>query len=201
MRRKRPLRSINTTSFRTGRVKIPPQILYMGKLMIICVVGAPCSGKTTWIKKYTKKLYEHGYDGNVHVIGRDLCREQLYGPRYDYKTLDERAVTELYFRQLGQALSMKEGIVFLDNTHMREKTLRDLYSILFPHIGEDKVMFKVKVVQTIYIVGWWRNLIRRIRTGKWIPLKALRHYYDRYDTMYANPFFLNLLYNYKLDGE
>lgn len=149
------------------------------KLILICMIGAPCSGKSTWIEKWAPILYTR-HQTNVIVISRDNIRDSLFGKKYKQNTVDEQAVTRKFYEQLSTCATLEHGIIILDNCHMNPNYLKEYYYTFHHLINSGKMEFYIEFFQIPLWKARVRNFRRRLRTGKWIPDKVLKSFYNPY---------------------
>jgi len=154
-------------------------------LVLIILSGIPCSGKTTWIQQNTWKLYNK-YSAPVVVISKDLIRESLYKSNYNgaqRTKVKENKVSDIFYKQLGLAASFQSAVIIIDNTHCDESRI-DRYLSIFKNIHTTK---KMKIYVKFFDIPLWkahlRNLIRRLKTGKWISWPNMKIHYNRYQTI------------------
>jgi predicted kinase len=154
-------------------------------LVLFILSGIPGSGKTTWIQQNTWKLYNK-YCTPVVVISKDLIRDSLF--KSDYNGVErtkekEKKVSDLFYRQLGLAASFKSAVIIIDNTHCDESRINRYFQIFKNYHSAQKVEYKVVFFNTPFWKAHLRNIIRRLKTGKWISWKAMRAYYNRFKTI------------------
>jgi predicted kinase len=152
-------------------------------LVVIMLIGIPCAGKSTWVEENTNKLMDK-YNCPLITVSRDLIRlEMSSNGKYNYDTVNEKEVTNRYYKQLSTALAMKSAVIILDNTHLRESHINSMLITLGAMIKAEKVQFYIKVFKTPFLKCWIRNFKRKIQTGKWIPLKVMKDFQRRFDTL------------------
>ncbi len=152
------------------------------------MVGAPCSGKSMWIKNNLVAIRKrHGAD--VIIVSRDVIRESLFGKKYVHNGTQERVVTKRFYELLGHALTLTKATIIIDNCNMSSFYLSDLLKTVNPMMLSGKLEFFIQYLEISYMKAYWRNIKRRILTGKWIPLKILRDFYVRYNELREDKYF------------
>lgn len=149
-------------------------------LVFIIMCGIPCSGKSTWVKNNLDELSKK-YNAPVIVISRDIIRESLSPVReYQYVPSNESKVTHLFYRQLSHAINLKNAVVIIDNTHVKEGRI-DTYFAMFKKMIDSGI---VKIHIKFFDIPLWRaqvrNYIRKWKTGKWIPKDVVDNMYKNY---------------------
>jgi hypothetical protein len=152
------------------------------KLVIICMVGTPCSGKSTWILKNRERLSNTYDSAPVIVISRDDIREEDGGKEAlnQFNKEREKRVTDIYYKRFSTALQFSKAVIILDNCHMPRKYIEGTYEIIKPLVNVGKAEFFIKKIHVSYPVAWVRNIHRRIKTGKWIPKEVMSDYFARW---------------------
>lgn len=141
--------------------------------------GAPCSGKTTWIKKNMEELSTK-HKAPVILISRDLIRVGVYGSeKHKQNKRVEDEVSRIYYKQLSKAITLPNAVLVLDNTHMKESYFISLITTFRSLIDSNKASFHIKFMEAPYWKMYLRNISRSLRTGKWIPIKYLKQYKQR----------------------
>lgn len=152
------------------------------KLIIICMVGAPCSGKSTWIEE-NSAILQARHNTNVIVISRDNIRDALFGKHYKMNSKDEHTVTKKFFEQLSTCAALNHGVIILDNCHMSSSYIREYFYTFARLINSGKMEFYIEFFQIPLWKAKLRNFNRRLYTGKWIPIDTLVQFYKRYETI------------------
>ncbi len=151
------------------------------------LVGIPCSGKSTYSRK------EYLITGNTQVISRDWIRENdsffgLDNP-YIYSKYNESKVTKIYDRILNQYIDVHSlnaeplFTIILDNTHCKEKYIDEIIT----KYG-NKCHIEIKFFEISLLKAHYRNIIRRFRTGKWIPIKVMNTMYKNFNKINRNKY-------------
>ena len=143
----------------------------MKKNMII-LVGTPCAGKSSATKEMAKS-------GITLSISRDEVRDVLFGKGYLPTRQKEEAVTAVYDKLVEQALDYPrlENII-LDNTHCKEKYINEIIHRYHHRCNLFIMRFPISL--------WYahlRNILRRIKSGKWIPWRVMKAMYDNYNKL------------------
>ncbi len=152
------------------------------------MVGAPCSGKSTWIQNNLEAIQKK-HDANVIIISQDTIRESHFGKKYKQNWKDEKEVTKTFYAQFQRAVLLEKAVIILDNCHMNVGNIYQIMEILRPMRLEHYAKFYIKIVRQTYQKAFWRNIWRRLKTGKWIPIKVLKDFYQRYDKLDSDQLF------------
>lgn len=136
-----------------------------------CIIlqGIPCSGKSSWAHK------QDNISSTV-IISCDQIREDFYGKSYKFSKEKEDIVWDNFYLRIRSysSLSVKPDII-IDNTNLRQKYIDNIKN----NLAED---YEIEIKR--FDVPLWkahiRNIIRRIKTGKWIPIKVMNNFHKRY---------------------
>ena len=139
---------------------------------VVVLSGIPCSGKTTYRKKYLP---------NHAVVSRDDIRLSLTpSGRYNdwvFSKENEDKVTEEFDNLYWVFLGCRRNIV-LDNTYCKQSYIENEIRRLPKH-----QYYRIRVI--FFDCPLWkaylRNIGRWITTGKYIPLKVMRDMKKNYD--------------------
>lgn len=153
----------------------------MSKLIVICMVGAPCSGKSTWIEENQGAIMAR-HNCSLVIISRDQIRDTLFGKNYKINQSDEKKVTAKFYEQLSTCTTLENAVIILDNTHMFSGYISSYRHTFRPLIDSGKLEFYIEFFKIPYWKAKIRNVKRWLITGKWIPFEAMKDFYDRYDT-------------------
>jgi tRNA uridine 5-carbamoylmethylation protein Kti12 len=96
------------------------------KNFLICLVGLPASGKSTFAKLLKLELKEKYNDFEVSIIDPDIIRYDLTGERFDHKK--ENIVRELNLKRIKTELE-NENIVISDDLNYFTSMRHDLKEI------------------------------------------------------------------------
>ena len=135
----------------------------MAKVTILC--GIPCSGKTTYCKKFPE----------FDVISRDAIRIVFFEKDYQYTDVNENRVTTIFKKLFEESVKEKKDII-LDNTHCKEKYLNDAIKLV-PDNYEMEVVFLNTPLWKAYI----RNVWRYMWTKKWVPFGIIAQMKKNFD--------------------
>lgn len=144
------------------------------KKTIIIMSGIPCSGKSTWARKYQKHDYRY-----VQIISKDNIRKYLFGDLSKYKinNEDEKSVETEFQTMLYRAVTGEyPNTIIIDNTHCREKYLDQYIKTL-----KKGNSLYIKFIDCSLIKALFRNLVRKVLTRRWIPIKILKIMKSNYD--------------------
>lgn len=138
-------------------------------MKILILSGIPCSGKTTYAKKLQKLS---GYQ----IISRDDIRMRLFGKRYKQNSNGEFIVTREFEKLLfNAALADKDTI--LDNTFCKERYINEVLE----RCGVFKnAQICIKFFDISLGVAYIRNVLRYLKTGKYIPRSVIKNMYKNY---------------------
>jgi len=149
------------------------------KIFVICMVGMPCSGKSTWIQDNKPRIASQ-YNTNVIVISRDTIRETFFGKDYKQNKEDEKAVTIRYWKELSHAIMLDNAVIILDNCHTKSSYIDEYIKLFQPLINSGKLEFFIKILKVPYLQALMRNYKRRVATGKWIPQDVLKSFHEAF---------------------
>ena len=138
---------------------------------LICLVGLPASGKTTFayqLKEAIEKLIENFA---VIIIDPDKIRNQLSPKKFDYRK--EQIVRERNFKAIGASLKDK-NIVISDNLNYYSSMRHDLKEIA------DKLEIKFFIIHIATPLKTCLNWNKK--RGKPIPNKVIKKIYNKFDT-------------------
>lgn len=124
-----------------------------------CIIlsGIPCSGKSTFAKKC-----------EFPVLSCDEIRLELK---------NEKLVWERFYRELNYL----DTNICIDNTNCKQEYINKIKQNLNKNLTWDIVIkkFDISLQKANY-----RNIIRFIKTGKWIPIKVLSNMYKNYNKLW-----------------
>jgi predicted kinase len=143
------------------------------------LVGIPCSGKSTWTKEYEHEQ-EFVLGRPLYIISRDKYRYLAFGPNYKQNKTDENFIT-VHSNRMLEKYTLLEYDIIIDNTHCKQEYIDEViakipegYEIEIKYF--DIPLWKAKI----------RNILRRIKTGKWIPWKVMEAMYKNYKKLKRN---------------
>lgn len=134
---------------------------------LIILVGPPCAGKTTFRKNEIYKDYV--------ILSRDDIREKYWGKDYKYTDTNEAKVSIISENTFNFAVKDNLNII-VDATHCKEQYLQ-LWLDAKPGHYSIKFYFFYIPIWRAYI----RNILRYIKTGKYIPITILKNMYKNYN--------------------
>lgn len=134
---------------------------------IIVLCGVPCSGKSSWASIH-QEIYGHA------IISRDDIRAEFWED-YKFSTYNEARVTTIFNHYLNQRITTNCSVI-LDNTHCSEKYL----NAEIKRKPEDYTL-KIIFFDCPLWLAHYRNVIRFVTTGKWIPVKVINNMKKNYD--------------------
>jgi len=137
---------------------------------LICLVGLPASGKTTFayqLKETIEKLIEN-FD--VIIIDPDKIRNQLSPKKFDYRK--EQIVRERNFKAIYASLQDK-NIVISDDLNYYSSMRHDLKEIA------DKLEVKFFIIHITTPLKTCLNWNKK--RGKPIPNKVIKKVYNKFD--------------------
>lgn len=147
------------------------------KKKLIIFSGIPCSGKTT----YGKYLLTNK---NTILVSRDILREKYFGPNYKFNKSKEKFITEKFDDIMDSCIENNLiQYVILDNTHCKEKYLDNLITIYGQVFDIHIIFFEVNLRK-----AYLRNIIRFVKTGKWIPFGIIKNMYYNYSNINKNKY-------------
>lgn len=135
----------------------------------ICYIlsGIPCNGKSTWTAKQ-----------NLPIISCDNIRVELFGRNYKFSKANEEIVwNEFYKRVENQTSSF-----IVDNTNCKQIYIQQVKRILL----QNNFNWEIKRFDISLYKAYYRNVIRYIKTGKFIPFKVIKNMYNNYKKLWNN---------------
>lgn len=148
---------------------------------IILLVGPPCSGKTTWAKKYQKD------NPGTIVLSRDAMRTMMTGKLHGNPQWVEDAITSSMYSITRLAYERGTGDVIIDQTNCRIEYLETfvLYS---------RIPYEIKIFDEPLSVLRKRNQMRAFETHTSpIPDRVLVGISGRIVRLKRLPEFISLL--------
>ena len=132
--------------------------------------GIPCSGKSTYAKHLQGQW-------NWTILSRDEIRLQLFGKNYKQNTKDEKKVNVVFYDLLKESIRIGSNIV-IDNTNCKLSYINELKTWFPRDYDVEIVYFPISLLRAYY-----RNVIRWIKTGKFIPFGVIRSMKRNFDKM------------------
>lgn len=126
--------------------------------------GAPLSGKSTWAAKQ-----------KLPILSCDRIRMDYYNGKYKFDSKIEEEVWEDFYYRLKNYT--KDFIV--DNTNCKIGYINKIKENLPKEFEVEIVKFEVSLLKSYY-----RNVIRYILTGKWIPLGIIKNMKKNYKKLW-----------------
>lgn len=132
-------------------------------MKIIILVGGICAGKSTYAAST-------GYP----VISRDHLRSVVFNQPYNFTKENEKVITMMFNQLVTENIAYGYNCIILDNTHCKEKYIDELIE-----------KYKNYTIQVFFFdLPLWkahfRNVIRWVNTGKWIPIKVVNSMHKNY---------------------
>lgn len=148
----------------------------MNKKLII-FSGVPCSGKST----YGNYLLGNK---NTILLSRDILREKYFGDHYKYTKSNEKFISQKFDEIMDSCIenNLIKNVI-LDNTHCKEKYLDNLIMIYGKVFDIQIIFFEVNIYKAHF-----RNVMRFIKTGKWIPCSVLNTMYKNFNKINKNKY-------------
>lgn len=137
-------------------------------MTILMLIGPPCSGKSTWAKKFIKTTH-------FMRVNKDEIRKMLKGDG-KFNNQVELLATNLTNKMIDDCETLGCNVV-LDNTHCKIKYLSTIRG-LFP-----KAEIKIKLFDQPLWKLKLRNRIRFIKTGVWIPDDVINTMYKNFERL------------------
>lgn len=149
---------------------------------IVILCGIPTSGKSTWTKKFIAS------SPDSQSVSRDEIRENLFGKdywkrqankrNYAYSiTQDEKFITQVFDKTVRTLLEGNTKHIILDNTHCKESYLTQAIS----KYEKEGCVICIKFFKIPMWKAYYRNIVRYLGTGKWIPFKVLHDMQKNYN--------------------
>lgn len=154
----------------------------MPKVIILC--GIPASGKSTWTKNHISNN-----SWTTKSISRDDIRDQFFDQPYIYTKGTEDLVTNIFNEQLNSYINTGYNII-LDNTHARERYLDGQLKLILENeeVQRKEYSVYIKFFDVPLWKAYYRAIIRKIKTGKDVPLKVIRDMHRNYKKIDRNKY-------------
>jgi len=154
----------------------------MPKLLIL--VGIPFSERdehTKFIKKFS-----HLTGNSYEIISRDACREYIFGPYYNLSPQEEQEVERDFNFKLKKAYLCRADVIH-NSTNCSEWMIDRIIAECPTRYDIEVKFFNVSIYSAI-----WKNFIKYMTKGRWIPVHILirlkrgfdainKQKYDRYN--------------------
>lgn len=140
-----------------------------------CIIlsGIPCSGKSTWAEQQ-----------NLPIISCDKIRKELFGKTYKQTFKNEIEVWDKFYEQVNSQTT--DFIV--DNTNCKlyyqDRIRENLY---YGEVNPKTWLIweiEVKRFATPLWKAYYRNVVRYLKTGEFIPFKIIKNMKKNYDILY-----------------
>jgi len=132
-------------------------MLKQGKQKLIILSGIPCSGKSTFAKKC-----------GFPVISCDEIRKEIK---------EEKLVWRRFYRELNYLNTN----ICIDNTNCKQEYINKIKENLNKNVNWD---IEIKRFDISLWKAHYRNIIRYLKTGKWIPIKVMNSMYKNYNNLW-----------------
>ena len=119
---------------------------------------------------------------NIILISCDNIRKILYGNKYKQNKKDETLVWNKFYHLLEKELNNNTNVdIIIDNTNCKYTYYIKIFTLI-----KDKSQWEVEVIKFNHSLWklYLRNIIRYIKTGKFIPfkiIKIMKHNYNELD--------------------
>jgi len=124
--------------------------------------GIPCSGKSTYAdKKFWDEI-------NTFIVSRDNLREEMFKKPYIYTDSNEKKVTERSDYLMDLYTGIEDTTVIVDNTHCKEGYIDSIIKKYGSKCNIKVIFFDVPLWKCLF-----RNIVRYVTTGKYIPIKVM----------------------------
>lgn len=154
-----------------------PHLIHTNMATVIILCGIPTSGKSTWATKLTKNdVYNRDDFRSYYILSRDNLRLELFGKDYKPDSEKEKFITGRFNILLDRLIQIKRPLI-LDNTHCKEAYLKEALK-RFAGTGYS---IKIKFFDVPLWKAYYRNIKRKLMTGKWIPVKVIKAMKTNYD--------------------
>lgn len=136
------------------------------------LIGIPCSGKSTYVKKVP-------YDVNdpITILSCDSLRTDLFGKKYTFSQQNEKRVWDTFY-DLIQLNSDRKKDIIIDNTNCKRLYINKIEAKLSSDYKVHYIWFPIPLWK-----AYLRNYIRYIFTGKWIPLQVMKNMHKNFKTL------------------
>jgi predicted kinase len=132
----------------------------------IVLIGPPCSGKSTWAKEQ-----------NLPILSCDDIRMEYNNGKYIHNPFIEGDVWDDFYISLSSYTS--DFIV--DNTNCKEVYIKSIIRHLPKDFTVEYKVFDVPLYKLYY-----RNIVRYLKTSKWIPFTVIKRMKTNFDNIKQN---------------
>ena len=131
-----------------------------------CIIlqGIPNSGKSTWANK------QYGFI----ILSCDNIRYIKFGKEYKFSPWNEKMVWDDFYDLIEIWVYIGRNII-IDNTNLKQAYINQIMCRLTDNYEVEIKRFDVSLWK-----AHLRNIIRRVKTGKWIPIKVIKAMYNNY---------------------
>lgn len=128
-----------------------------------CIIlsGIPCSGKSTFTSKY-----------KIPKISCDDIRLELFGKKYKHNNADEAQVWDTF----DHLISIQTKDFMIDNTNTKKSYINHVIRSL-----PKGYTYQIKFFDVPLWKAKFRNILRYISIGKWVPMKVIESMYKNYN--------------------
>lgn len=141
-------------------------ILQMTSRKVIILSGIPCSGKSTWARKQ-----------NLPILSCDTIRDEIKeGKKYFFNRVNEDITWSLFYLYVSEM----DTDFIIDNTNCKNSYIQKIINSLNPNYIWD---VEIKKFDVPLWKAYYRNIIRYMKTGKFIPLQTIKNFKKNYEYM------------------
>lgn len=131
------------------------------------LIGIPTSGKTTYALKQRQI-----------ILSRDNLRESYFGKKYKQNNNSEKIITDKFWEHFNKICRSEQNFI-IDNTNCNEKYLNEYCHALDTY----GYSYSFKYFDISLKKAFYRNIIRWIKTGKYIPFNVIKNMKKRFDKL------------------
>lgn len=135
------------------------------------LVGIPCSGKSSYVNKKLSL-------GSNIALSRDEYRLHYLPKNYKHNSKGEELITKLYNLDLDNLVAGGNYDIILDNTHCKEKYIDEVINNYSKYMDIKIIFFEISLFEAHV-----RNVLRYMKTGKWIPIAIINNMYKNYNKL------------------
>lgn len=137
------------------------------KPTVFIFIGIPCSGKSTEAKRW-----------GIRTISCDEIRKELSPTgTYDFNSEREKEVWDTFYKRLK---TFKWDFI-IDNTSCKQKYIHQILANIPPQFAVQYVIFEIPLWKAKL-----RNIIRWMKTGKWIPNDVMNNMHRNFEILKKN---------------